>query len=112
MDQGCSLVGIGPLVVSSIFVYFPHPPPVLAESACIFCRYWVVVSVCVFFFFFFVYFGSFHSLPLIAALSRVFPDLVGEVSLSLVTFGLRAVVFTYGQWFLPSGMFELLLYLY
>lgn len=57
--------------------------------------------------FFFVYSRSFHSLPLVAALSRIFPDLVGGVSLALVTFGLRAVV-----WFLPSGMFELLLYLY
>jgi hypothetical protein len=97
MDQGCSLVGIGPLVVSPIFVYFPHPPSVLAESACIFCRHWVIVSVCFFFFFFFVYSGSFYSLPLVATLSRGFPDLVGEVSLSLVTFGLRAMVFAFGH---------------
>jgi hypothetical protein len=46
-----------------------------------------------------------HSLPLVVALSQVFLDLVGEVSLSLVTNGLRAVI-------LPSSMYEFLLYLY
>jgi hypothetical protein len=41
----------------------------------------------------------------VAALSQIFPDLVGGVSLSLVTNGIRAVI-------LPSGMYEFLLYLY
>jgi hypothetical protein len=41
----------------------------------------------------------------VVALSQVFPDLVGGVSLSLVTNGLRAVI-------LPLGMYEFLLYLY
>jgi len=43
--------------------------------------------------FFFVYSGSFQSLPLVAAFKSGFSDLVGGVSLSLVTIGLRAVVF-------------------
>jgi hypothetical protein len=103
MDQGCSLVGIGPLVVSSIFVYFPHPPPVLAESACIFCRYWVVVSVCVFFFFFCIFwifsqstfdscfksgFSWFSGWSFFVS-SHIWPTGSG--------FYLRAVVFTFGH---------------
>jgi hypothetical protein len=46
-----------------------------------------------------------HSLPLVAALRQVFPDLVGGVSLSLVTNRLRVVI-------LPLDMYEFLLYLY